>query len=42
MMIKKIAPVFLSNAPAAILIYTDLSVEEQDLRKIGAGYLFTY
>ncbi|MEM1952891.1 MAG: nitroreductase family protein [Thermoproteota archaeon] len=34
-MIKKIAPGFLSNAPAAILIYTDLEVAEKGLGKLG-------
>ncbi len=34
-MIKKIAPGFLSNAPAAILIYTDLTVAERGLGKLG-------
>ncbi|MEM3081468.1 MAG: nitroreductase family protein [Nitrososphaerota archaeon] len=34
-MIKKIAPGYLSNAPAAILIYTDLDVAERGLGKLG-------
>ena len=34
-MIKKIAPGFLSNAPAAILIYTDLTVAERGLGRLG-------
>ncbi|GBC69353.1 NADH dehydrogenase [archaeon HR01] len=34
-MIKKIAPGYLSNAPAAILIYTDLEVAEKGLGRLG-------
>jgi len=34
-MIKKVAPGFLSNAPAALLIYTDLEVAERGLGRLG-------